>query len=62
MENFDLIYWITVIGSILGSAHGTALIIVNLTPTPKDNEWLGKIYRWFIEPLAGIIAKNKVKK
>jgi hypothetical protein len=40
--------------------HGAALAIVNLTPTPKDNEALGsisavavKVYR-VIELLAGI--------
>ena len=42
--------------------HGVAVVIVNLTPTPKDNEMLGngaqmivKIYR-AIEILAGVIT------
>lgn len=42
--------------------HGVAVIIVNLTPTPKDNEALGtisavavKAYR-AIEILAGVIT------
>ena len=42
--------------------HGVALVIVNLTPTPKDNETLGnarrvvvKLYR-AIEILAGIVG------
>jgi hypothetical protein len=42
--------------------HGAALVIVNLTPTPKDDEALGnarrvvvKLYR-AIEILAGIIG------
>lgn len=42
------------------AVHGLALAIVNLTPTPKDNEALGsisavavKVYR-VIELLAGI--------
>ena len=42
--------------------HGVALVIVNLTPTPKDNEALGglsrmivKLYR-AIEILAGIVS------
>lgn len=42
--------------------HGVALVIVNLTPTPKDNEALGNIARVAvrgyraIEILAGIIS------
>jgi hypothetical protein len=42
--------------------HGVALVIVNLTPTPRDNETLGnarrvvvKLYR-AIEILAGIVG------
>ena len=42
--------------------HGAAVAIVNLTPTPKDNETLGKytkmavkLYR-AIEILAGVIS------
>lgn len=44
--------------------HGLALVIVNMTPTPKDNEALGnatrvvvKLYR-AIEILAGIVSKR----
>lgn len=47
--------------------HGVALVIVNLTPTPKDNEALNtytkvivKVYR-AVEILAGIISP-KVKR
>jgi len=42
--------------------HGAALAIVNLTPTPKDNEALGslsrvavKLYR-VVEILAGLVG------
>ena len=42
--------------------HGAALVIVNLTPTPKDDEALGnarrvvvKLYR-AIEILAGVVS------
>jgi prephenate dehydrogenase len=42
--------------------HGVAVVIVNLTPTPKDNQALGdltrigiKLYR-AIEILAGIVS------
>ena len=44
--------------------HGVALVIVNLTPTPKDNEALSDLARLVvrayrvIEVLAGIIGKN----
>jgi hypothetical protein len=44
--------------------HGLALVIVNLTPTPKDNEYLSglskvvvKAYR-AIEILAGLMSKR----
>lgn len=44
------------------AVHGVALVIVNLTPTPKDNEALDdysrmvvKVYR-AIEILAGIVG------
>ena len=44
------------------AVHGAALAIVNLTPTPKDNEYLGKysriavkLYR-AIEILAGVVS------
>ena len=48
--------------ALVVALHGVALVIVNLTPTPKDNETLGnarrvvvKLYR-AIEILAGIIG------
>lgn len=47
--------------------HGVALVVVNLTPTPKDNEALDnytraivKVYR-AVEILAGIVSP-KVKR
>jgi hypothetical protein len=46
--------------TVLLAAHGLALVIVNLTETPKDDEWVAKVYTW-IEYLAGIINKDKVK-
>ena len=42
--------------------HGVALVIVNITPTPKDNEALGNISRLAVrlyravEILAGIVG------
>ena len=56
MEN-----WIETTVTILIALHALATIIVNITPTPKDNAILSKVYGWIIEPLAGIVFKNKVK-
>ena len=48
--------------ALVVALHGVALVIVNLTPTPKDNETLGnarrvvvKMYR-AVEILAGIVG------
>lgn len=41
---------------ILIAAHALALLIVNLTPTPKDDAAVAKFYR-AVEFLAGIITK-----
>lgn len=45
---------------VILASHALALVIVNLTDTPKDNEWVGKIYR-YIEILAGVVKASKVK-
>ena len=42
------------ITAVFTAAHALALAIVNLTPTPKDNEMVAKWYR-AVEILAGII-------
>jgi len=44
---------------IIGALHLLALAIVNVTPTPKDNEVYGRIYK-LVEKLAGILT-TKVK-
>jgi len=41
--------------TVLVAVHGLALAIVNITPTPKDDEMVGKVYR-AIEILAGLIG------
>lgn len=41
---------------IFVAAHALALLIVNLTPTPKDDEAVAKFYR-AVEFLAGIVTK-----
>lgn len=35
--------------------HAAALVIVNITPTPKDDDIVSKVYRG-IELLAGIVG------
>jgi len=42
--------------AVLIAAHAVAIAIVNLTPTPKDNEQVAKFYK-VIEIFAGIITK-----
>ena len=41
---------------VLLASHALALAIVNLTPTPKDDEVVAKVYR-AIEILAGIVTR-----
>ena len=52
---FVLENWSNIVG-IAGAAHLLALAIVNVTPTPKDNELYGKFYK-VIEMIAGIVTK-----
>lgn len=40
----------------LFALHAAALAVVNLTPTPKDDQVVAKYYR-VIELLAGIVTK-----
>jgi len=42
--------------AVLFAVHALALTIVNLTPTPRDNEAVAKYYR-VIEIMAGIVSK-----
>jgi hypothetical protein len=39
------------------AAHALAVAVVNLTPTPKDNEIVGKVYK-VIEFVAGIFTRK----
>lgn len=48
--------WAEVAG-ILGALHLLALAVVNATPTPKDDEIYGKLYK-VIEVIAGIVTKT----
>jgi len=43
--------------AIILAVQWIAMAIVNLTPTPEDNKWVGKFYR-LIEVIAGVISKT----
>jgi hypothetical protein len=43
--------------SLLLAGHTLAIAIVNMTDTPKDNEYVAKAYK-YIEFLAGIVSKK----
>lgn len=47
------------IAAVIAGLHVLAIAIVNLTPTPKDNDLVSKIYTW-IEKVAGLFGR-KVK-
>ena len=49
----DIIMWITTIVTV-------ASIIAATTPTPKDDAWIGKLYK-FVDLLALNIGKAKEK-
>lgn len=51
---------VTVAAGIL-AAHGLALFIVNLTPTPRDNEVVGKVYK-VVEYVAGVATRRAKEK
>jgi hypothetical protein len=59
MLQYLLNNWAEVAG-IAAALHILALAIVNLTPTPKDDEIYGKFYK-VIEMIAGIISKTAKK-
>lgn len=42
--------------TVLLAIHAIAVVIVNLTPTPKDDAAVAKFYK-VVEVLAGIITK-----
>ena len=57
----DLFTKYPVLGTVLAgviAAHALALFIVNLTPTPKDNQVVTRVYK-VVEWLAGVTSKAK---
>ena len=59
MLEYLLNNWAEVAG-IAGALHILALAVVNMTPTPKDDEIYGKVYR-VVEMIAGIVSKTAKK-
>jgi len=60
-EAFDKFPVLATVLAGLVAAHALALFVVNLTPTPKDNAVVKRVYT-FIEWVAGIVtptAKDK---
>jgi len=51
--------WAEVAG-ILAAVHVLALAVVNATPTPRDDEIYGKLYK-VVEVIAGIVTKTAKK-
>lgn len=47
----------TAVFTVLFAAHALAVAIVNLTPTPKDDEIVAKVYK-VIEVFAGLLTKK----
>ena len=47
----------TGIATAILAAHALAVAIVNLTPTPKDDEIVSKAYK-VVEGLAGVLTKK----
>lgn len=45
------------ITAVAAAAHVLAVAIVNLTPTPKDDEIVGKVYQ-VVEAIAGIFTRT----
>lgn len=48
---------IEAIVAVLVGVHALALAVVNLTPTPKDNEALSKAYK-VLEVVAGVVTQT----
>lgn len=48
---------LTVLGGLL-AAHALALFIVALTPTPRDDQWVARVYK-VVEWVAGVVGRSK---
>ena len=52
--NWVAAHWAEIMGAA-AAVHAAAIAIVNLTPTPADDEAVAKVYSW-IELAAGIVS------
>lgn len=60
MEIFEFLNSVPYLSEALNLAlagHALAVAVVNLTPTPKDDELVAKVYK-YIEFAAGIVSKK----
>lgn len=56
METFAFVTdnWEAIV-AVIAAVHGLALAVVNLTPTPIDDQWYGRIYK-AVEFAAGVFS------
>lgn len=56
----DYVNWVVdhraEVGAVVVAIHALAVTIVNLTPTPKDDEVLARVYR-VVEVSAGLLTR-----
>jgi hypothetical protein len=60
MEIFELLQSVPYLSeamTLILAAHSLCLAVVNMTKTPKDNEYLAKAYK-YIEFFAGFVTKK----
>lgn len=51
---------LTIIFTAAFGLHAAAQAVCQLTPTPKDDKFVGKVYKW-IEVAAGLVGQAKQK-
>lgn len=56
---FIAAHWVDIV-AVAAAAHGLALVIVNTTPSKKDDLIYDRVYK-VIEVIAGIITKTAKK-
>lgn len=52
--------WIELVLSIIGGAWLLAKVIVEITPSKKDDEWLGKIGSFVSVFISVLLSQNKI--
>ena len=56
---FIVAHWGEIV-AVAAAAHGLALVIVNTTPSKRDDEVYNRLYK-IIEVIAGIVTKTAKK-